>query len=246
MTDRNEIVEYRLRRKRLKRKLFFKRLTIFLITVITTVALVFGVIEFCKLFFPEIYDKGYVPTPYGKNISEKVRQAQGMEIPDWIEKDIISVHSTARTGKQLADIKNIVIHYVGNPGTTAKNNRDYFNKLTTGVSSHFVVGLNGEIIQCVPLWEKSAASNNRNIDTISIETCHPDESGKFSEDTYNSVIKLCVWLCAELGLDENEIIRHYDITEKICPKYYVENPEEWENFKRDVKEGLDNYEKKDK
>ena len=243
MTDKKEIEEYRLLRKKRRRRILLKRFVIALITVLITVGLVFGVVEFCKLFFPEMYDKGYVPTPYGKNISERVKKAQRLEIPDWIDKDIFSVHSTARTGIHLTDVKNIVIHYVGNPDSTAQNNRDYFNKPTTGVSSHFVVGLDGEIIQCVPLWEKSAASNNRNIDTISIETCHPDDSGEFSEETYKSVIKLCVWLCNELGLDENEIIRHYDITQKICPKYYVENPDKWDKLKQDVKEGLDNYEK---
>lgn len=43
--------------------------------------------------------------------------------------------------------------------------------------------------------EISAATNQRNSDTISIEVCHPDESGRFSEVTYRSLIKLCAWLC---------------------------------------------------
>ncbi len=79
------------------------------------------------------------------------------------------------------------------------------------------MGLDGEIIQCLPLWEKSAASNWRNNDTISIEVCHPDESGKFGDETYKSVVKLTAWLLSETGLDENAVIRHYDITEKQCP-----------------------------
>lgn len=100
------------------------------------------------------------------------------------------------------------------------------------------MGLEGEIIQCVPLWEKSSASNEGNKDSISIEVCHPDESGEFSEDTYNSVIKLASWLCYNFRLDEKAVIRHYDITEKICPKYYVDNPDEWKSFKKDIKEEL--------
>lgn len=87
-----------------------------------------------------------------------------------------------------------------------------------------------------------AASNHRNIDTLSIEVCHPDESGRFNDATYTSLLKLSAFLCNKLGLDETQIIRHYDIIEKICPKYYVENPDKWENFKKDVKERLDNYE----
>ena len=122
-----------------------------------------------------------------------------------------------------------------------QNNREYFDKWDTKVSSHFVVGLEGEIIQCVPLYEKSAASNNRNKDTISIEVCHPDESGKYNEATYESVVKLTAWICNQFSLDENDIIRHYDITGKICPKYYVEHEDAWENLKNDVKEKLEEY-----
>ena len=105
------------------------------------------------------------------------------------------------------------------------------------------MGLDGEIIQCVPLYEKSAASNHRNKDTISIEVCHPDDTGKFNEETYNSVIKLTAFLCENFSLDEDDVIRHYDITEKICPKYYVENEDKWEELKQNVKENLENYEK---
>lgn len=232
------------KRKKRKIKALVRRLAACLITVIITVTLVFSVVKFCQLFFPNTSYEGFVPTTFGKKISKNVKIAQGLAIPEWIVPQIISVHSTARTGAHLTDIKNIVIHYVGNPNTSAQNNRDYYDKPTTEVSSHFVVGLEGEIIQCVPLWEKSAASNNRNRDTISIEVCHPDKSGKFNNVTYNSLIKLTSWLCEKFGLDEKDVIRHYDITEKICPKYYVENPEEWKEFKEDVKKELEALETK--
>jgi N-acetylmuramoyl-L-alanine amidase CwlA len=96
------------------------------------------------------------------------------------------------------------------------------------------VGLDGEIIQCVPIFEQSAASNERNIDTISIEVCHPEEDGKFNDVTYSSLIKLTAWLCEVTGLTEDDLIRHHDITGKNCPKYYVENPDKWETLKSDV------------
>ena len=206
------------------------KILVVLSTVILTFVVIFSVVNLLRIFLPQHFFNGFVPAVYSKGISENVKKAQGIEIPEFIDKQIIGIHSTARTGVHLTDINNIVVHYVGNPGTTAKNNRDYFNKITTGVSSHFIVGLDGEIIQCLPLWEKSAASNNRNSDTISIEVCHLDESGKFNEDTYSSLVKLCVWLCYEFNLNENGIIRHYDITGKNCPKFYVENPNAWDKF----------------
>ncbi len=175
------------------------------------------------------------------NSTDRVEKAESLVLPTWVDEQIIHKHTTARTGRKLKDIKNIVIHYVGNPNTSAQNNRDYFNRVTTTVSSHFVVGLEGEIIQCVPIYEESAASNNRNKDTISIETCHPDESGKFNSNTYNSLVKLTAYLCYEFDLNEDDVIRHYDITGKICPKYYAENYNEWQKFKEDVRKKIDEF-----
>ena len=78
----------------------------------------------------------------------------------------------------------------------------------SNVSSHFVVGIEGEIIQCIPLNEMSAASNWRNNDTISIETCHPDSTGKFTNKTYKSLVRLVAWLEDKCGLTEKHVIRH--------------------------------------
>ena len=39
---------------------------------------------------------------------------------------------------------------------------------------------------------------------------------------------------AQLGAQadpETDVIRHYDVTGKICPKYYVDHPEAWEDFR---------------
>ena len=216
------------RRRRRKRKLILKRIICFLLLLGLAAGAVFGV----KIF------KSAKEPP-----SAKLEKIKAIEIPDWIDEQLIHLHTTARTGIELDGVKNIVIHYVGNPNTTAQNNRDYFDKDSTEVSSHFVVGLEGEIIQCVPLWEKSAASNWRNSDTISIEVCHPDETGKFNDKTYDAVIKLTSWLLNELGLDESAVIRHYDITEKLCPLYYVEHEDAWNQMKKDIGTKLDDYSK---
>lgn len=170
----------------------------------------------------------------GGKLTKKELNVKTLQVPDYVDVQLINI-GFARTGVKLVEINDIVIHYVGNPNTTAQNNRDYFNKLDTDVCSHFVVGLDGEIIQCVPLDEKSSASNNRNVDTISIEVCHPDSTGKFNTATYNSLVKLVGWLCNNSDLTEKDVIRHYDITGKECPKYYVDNESEWEGFILDIK-----------
>ncbi|MBR7132627.1 MAG: N-acetylmuramoyl-L-alanine amidase [Clostridia bacterium] len=230
----NRQAVYSTRRKRRRRREILRRIKICLLTFVVTAAVVCATVFIFGLIKGQQYDEGFIPSPYGSNVSERVEKAEELEIPDWIDVQLIHPHNTARSEIRLTDIKNIVIHYVGNPDTTAQNNRDYFDKESTTVSSHFIVGLDGEIIQCLPLYEKSAASNHRNKDTISIEVCHPDETGKFSGETYRSVVKLAAWLCYEFDLDEKDVIRHYDITEKICPKYYVEHEDKWVELKNDI------------
>ena len=165
---------------------------------------------------------------------------EDIAVPDYVEQDYIPVNDWSRPGTPLEDINAVVIHYVGNPGTTARANRNYFASLASGkegtyASSHFVVGLEGEVVQCVPLTEVAYASNTRNGDTVSIEVCHPDETGVFSPVTYDRAVELTAWLCREFRLDaEQDVIRHYDVTGKECPRYYVEHPDAWAQFKADV------------
>ena len=161
---------------------------------------------------------------------EKVFELAATSAPDWVDQQIIKVDGDSRRGVMLEGVRNIVIHYVGNPGTTAQQNRDYYANPSSEVSSHFVIGLKGEIIQCIPLHEKSSASNHRNKDTISIEVCHPDESGKFTDASYQSLVKLTAWLLDVCNLDSNDVIRHYDITGKQCPLYFVTHEDAWKKF----------------
>lgn len=156
-----------------------------------------------------------------------------------IDVQLLDVNPYSRPGIKSNGITGIVIHYTANPGSSAQDNRDYFNGLQysheTEASSNFVVGLEGEIIQCVPTWEVAYASNERNCDSVSIEVCHPDESGEFTEESYKSLVQLTAWLCTKFDLTEEDVIRHYDVTGKNCPKYFVENEDAWDRFRENVR-----------
>lgn len=162
-----------------------------------------------------------------------------------LDVELLTVNPYSRPGTALEKVNGIVIHYTANPGATAIANRNYFENLkdthTTKASSHFVVGLEGEIVQCIPTAEIAYASNDRNSDTISIECCYKNEDGSFEQATYDSVIKLTAWLCAKFGLTSEEVIRHYDVTGKLCPLYYVEHEDAWAQFKKDVDTYLQVY-----
>lgn len=185
-----------------------------------------------------------------------------------IEQIFLTPNKYSRPQLPLKKVTKIAVHYVGGAGSTAKNTRDYFESLkdqipdSTGkwwmnkdgtfrtykgeklalryVSSHFVVGLDGEVIQCLPLDEWSYCTNQANGYSISIETCHPDSTGKFNEKTEQSLAELTAYLCKKFGLDESDVIRHYDVTGKHCPLYYVTHPEAWNSFRQRVKTLLEN------
>ena len=208
----------RLRRLKRKRAMLVSAMALILLL------LIWGIVSVIRaVFFKEPVDPASIVTP------------------DWIDVQLLDPNPYSRPGTPLEKINGIVVHYTANPGTTAQQNRNYFNNLAkqngesaTSVSSHFIIGLDGEIIQCIPLSEISYASNDRNGDTVSIECCHPDSSGKFTDATYQSLVRLSAWLESQLDLRERSIIRHYDVGGKLCPLYYVENESEWNQFKEDV------------
>ena len=157
-----------------------------------------------------------------------------------IEERLLTINSYSRSGEKQNKIENIVVHWVGNAESSAIANRNYFENLRnthkTYASSHYVIGLNGEIIRCIPEDEVAfhSGSYSMNRKSIGIEDCHPDWEGKFNENTYNSLVELCADICKRYELSVDNIIRHYDVTGKECPRYYVRNEKEWSKFKNDV------------
>lgn len=153
---------------------------------------------------------------------------------------LLTINKYSRTGERQNKIEYIVVHWVGNANTSATANRNYFNNLSkthkTYASSHYIIGLDGEIIRCIPDDEVAfhSGSYGMNRKSIGIENCHPDWNGKFNDKTYNALVELCAELCKKYGIDIHNVIRHYDVTGKVCPKYYVEHSNEWDKFKADV------------
>ena len=163
------------------------------------------------------------------------------EHPAWSE-DFLTVSEYARPGEPLKRVKDIFVHYTANPGTNAVQNRSYFEQLKDtherSASAHFIIGYEGDIIQCIPLDEIGYAVKTRNEDSISIECCYMNEDGSFTQETYDALLSLLEWLVREYGLTTDNILRHYDCGGKKCPLYYVENEDAWEQLKRDVQERL--------
>ena len=161
-----------------------KKLVIGIIILLISISVAGVIINyfFSKPDKEEIFKTGY------KKTTADIAYENGVIIKE----EFLTVNPYSRPGTQIKEVNNIVVHYVANPGSTAEDNRNYFEGLAesgeTYASSHYVIGLEGEIIQCVPLNEVAYCSNDRNADTISIEVCHPESDGKLTEDTYISLV----------------------------------------------------------
>jgi len=157
---------------------------------------------------------------------------------DEIEQYFLPINRFSRPGISLGEVNGIVIHNIGNPDTTALQNRNFFANLAETedrfASSHFIICLDGSIIQCVPIDEIAYASNHRNDDTISIEICHPDETGRFTDESYEAAVRLTAWLCLQFDLTSEDVIRHGDIVATDCPRYFTANEDAWDTFRADV------------
>ncbi len=167
----------------------------------------------------------------------------GIQTPDWITQEFIRPNEYSRPMTPLQSVSYIVIHWVANPGSTAEGNREYFDNLGNpedpyyGVrkaSAQLIVGLQGEVIQTMPLNEMAyAVQDVYNPVTINIEVCHEDWEGEFSDTTKQSLYRLTSWLMQQFHLDIDHVIRHYDCTGKDCPKYYVDETQ-WAQLKSEI------------
>ena len=150
-------------------------------------------------------------------------------------------------------IKYIVIHYVGALGG-AKENCIYYRGRDRGSSAHYFVGFDGEIWQCVEdqniAWHCGASSYKhpecRNANSIGIEMCvrkkgtqtlgATDRDWYFENKTVQSTIELVRYLMEKYHIPADHVIRHYDVTGKICPNPYVynEGKSTWDTFKKAI------------
>ena len=153
-------------------------------------------------------------------------------------------HNTNYRKGRKSNIKYIVIHYVGATGG-AKNNAVYFSEhKDVGASAHYFVGHaseNGAVYQSVAdadcAWHCGTTGKYyhecRNDSAIGIEMCCHLENGEwyFDDITVQKTIELTKELMAKYNIPIENVIRHYDVTHKVCPAPFVNNTTAWNNFK---------------
>lgn len=154
-------------------------------------------------------------------------------------------HRSNYGGKRTAKIEWIVMHYTANDGDSDESNGRYFQRpLNPVASAHYFVD-DDSITRSVPddyvAYHCGAYRYKhpscRNANSIGIEMCDAKRDGKVmaTEKTIRNAAELVYSLCKQYGIPYDHIIRHYDVTGKKCPAYWVGN-DGLEKFRRQVEE----------
>lgn len=131
--------------------------------------------------------------------------------------------------RQLSAIKYIVIHYTANDGDTDENNGTYFKNNVVKASAHYFVD-SDSITQSVSdsfiAYHVGARRYKhkycRNSNSIGIEICDDNKNGIIypSSKTIENALQLTTYLMNKYSIPKNNVIRHYDVTGKLCPAYW--------------------------
>ena len=149
----------------------------------------------------------------------------------------------------------IAIHYLGVVGQSHELASD-------GTGAHYYIYWDGTIYQRCShdaiVWAVGTAGYYtqkhpvaRNANTISIEMCCKCDGDSTSADDpkwyfTEATQEACVWLVKklrrELDIPVENVLRHYDIVNKVCPAPYVHNNKyrtswTWSEFKSRISDG---------
>lgn len=150
-----------------------------------------------------------------------------------INQMLTTINRTPKKGK-----KNVylVIHWVG-AVSTAYNNAKYFKNKYRGASAHYFVD-EQSIYQVVKdsdaAWHCGAKkyyhNKCRNSNSISIEMCLSSK-GTVGEKTIRNTADLVQFLMKKYKIPGENVLRHYDVTHKLCPAVFVDE-KKWKSLKK--------------
>ena len=132
------------------------------------------------------------------------------------------------------NVKKIVIHYTSNRGDTALGNATYFAREILKTSAHYFIDRNGIIYKSVcrnrVAWH--AGNWKMNLQSIGIELC--DIVDKPVSAKQKKALKWLVESIKKQCTNVDDVIRHYDVTKKNCPLYYVQHGNEWVKLRNEL------------
>ena len=144
--------------------------------------------------------------------------------------NIIKRHITANFMKTDEPIRYIVLHDTGNasPSADAGAHQRYFNDKSAQASYHYICD-ESAIIECVGqgygayhsgvgksgIRQDGKVSLITNYNSIGIAYCIC--KGKNTKKSVQNAVIAAAYACRLYGLTPKDIVRHYDVTDKLCP-----------------------------
>ncbi|WP_205753862.1 N-acetylmuramoyl-L-alanine amidase [Gottfriedia acidiceleris] len=171
--------------------------------------------------------------------------------------DFVIKNKFSRPGLLLKGVKKIVLHWTGDPGATDEREQLFFDGADGGgsryASAHLfvdsdsatcIIPLNEVAYHANDVWEIDEETNepyrgikeiapNANYYSIGIEMC-VEKDGTIAPETIERTVQVAAEICKTYKLTEKDIVRHYDVTHKPCPKPFIDDPSKFEDFKNQV------------
>ena len=144
-------------------------------------------------------------------------------------------------GLRASAVKYIVVHYTAGRNDTAQDNGSYFAREQVGASAHYFVD-ETTIVRSVPedyvAWHCGGSvyyhDRCRNGNSIGVEICSKYRDGGYSFAPEAAALAQ-EWirkLMQKYDIPVERVIRHWDVTHKICPAPFVgAGQAAWEKFK---------------
>lgn len=164
-------------------------------------------------------------------------------------KKLISNRRNYGSKRNTSLIKYLVYHYTANDGDTDEANAKYFHNNIVKASAHRFVDDDSVTIS-VPdnyvAWHCGGGLQGSkghtyykkctNTNSIGIEMCDTKRNGKYevTPKTRSNAIALGKELVKKYGIKKENVIRHYDVTGKNCPAYFVKDEEAWIKFRNEI------------
>lgn len=127
----------KLRRKKRRRRARIIRGTMLIVIFLLVIGVIFGIVRLTAFLYGElsktesmqvISDTALETLPEQDNRKWKDFYGAPLERPELLV-DLLTVNEYSRPGEPLPEVKNIFVHYTANAGTTAQQNRSYFQSL---------------------------------------------------------------------------------------------------------------------
>ena len=151
--------------------------------------------------------------------------------------------------RSTSQIKYLILHYTANDGDHDEGNATYYKNNVVEASAHYFVD-DDSITRSVPddrvawavggkKWADCAKTGGgtmygiiTNTNSLSVELCDTQRDGTLmaTEATLARAVQLCKALMARYNIPISRVYRHFDVTGKYCPAYFMD-ARKWAEFK---------------